>query len=121
MNCVIKLQKVSIQLLFVSIVNYTTRSLPASPESPQKKKRASKLGALELLEKKINKKADLKKMELELRKKELELRELQMEREHEEKQKREEERQKRLDLELAREKAILELLQKFSSNKTQEN
>ena len=70
---------------------------------------------MELLERKIEKKADLKKMELELKKKNLELREIQMEREYEERQKREEERQKRMDLEFAEKKAFLELIQKLSS------
>ena len=60
---------------------------------PQKPKRASKLSALHLLERKMEKKADLKTVELELKRKELELKELQMQREHEEKQKREEDRQ----------------------------
>ena len=68
---------------------------------------------MELLEKKIDKKANLKKMELELKKKELELKEVQMAREHEERQRRDEERQKRMELEFAEKRAMLELLQNF--------
>ena len=70
---------------------------------------------MELLEKKFDKKASLKKMELELKKKELELKEVQMAREHEERQRREEERQKRMELEFAEKRAMLELLKNFSS------
>ena len=73
---------------------------------------------MELLEKKMDKKAEFRKMELELKKRELDLREVQQAREHEEKQRREEERQKRMELEFAEKKAMIELLQKFASKQT---
>ena len=57
----------------------------ASAAKPKKAKRASKLSALQFLERKLDKTAALQKIELELRTKELEIKEIQMEREHEEK------------------------------------
>lgn len=84
------------------------------PDNPKPPKRASKLSAMQFLERKLERKADLKKIELELKRKELELKEIQMEREHEEQQKREEDRQKRMQLEFMERKTMLELLLKLS-------
>ena len=83
-------------------------------ESPKKIKRASKLSAIEMLNAKFDKKADLKKVELDIRMKELELRQLQMDREHEEK-KMEEERKQKMELEFMERKAMIELIQKLAS------
>ena len=66
--------------------------------SPKKTKRATKLSAVEMLNSNINRKADLKKAELDIRMKELEFRKLQAEREHEEKKRMEEERKRKMEL-----------------------
>lgn len=83
--------------------------------SPKKVRRASKLSAIEMLNSKIDKKADLKKVELDIRMKELDFRKLQMDREHEEKKKMEEERKQRMELEFMERKAMIELIQKLAS------
>ena len=70
-----------------------------------KRKRASKISAIEMLGKKYAKKAELKEKELELRRMELELKKRKMENE-------EEERKKRVELELEERKTMLELLKK---------
>ena len=69
-----------------------------------------------MLGQKFEKKAELKRMELELKRKELELKQIKMNREHEEKIKVEDERNKRMQMEFNERKALLELIQKLSSN-----
>ena len=76
---------------------------PASKAKPvKKKKRASKLSVIEMLEKKNERKANFKELELEQRKKEFEI----------QKQKYEEaaERREKLQLELEEKRAFLALL-----------
>lgn len=70
-----------------------------------KRQRTSKLSALEVLEKKFEKKAELKEKELDLWKKELELQERKLISE-------EEERKKRVELELEERRTMMELLKK---------
>ena len=82
--------------------------------SPKKIKRASKLSAVEMLNSKIDRKADLKKAELDIRQQELDLRKVQMERDYEEKKKVEEERKQRMELEFMERKAMIGLLQKLA-------
>ena len=53
---------------------------------------------------------------MELKRKELELKQIKMDREHEEKIKLEDERNKRMQMEFSERKALLELIQKLSSN-----
>ena len=78
-------------------------------------KRASKLSALDMLDKNIEKKSELKEKELELKRMELEMMKIEMDREYEERKKQEEERQKRMELEFAERKAMLNLIQKLVS------
>ena len=70
-----------------------------------KRRRGSKLSAIELMEKKFSRKAELKEKELELRRMELELQQKKFEAEQEE-------RKQRLQLELEERRAIIHLLQK---------
>ena len=70
-----------------------------------KRKRFSKLSAIEMLDKKNEKKADWKETELELRRSELEFNRIKFEAENEEKK-------ERLKLELEERKTMLELLKK---------
>ena len=73
-----------------------------------RRSRSSKLSAMEILQQKFEKKAELKERELELRKKELELQERKLISE-------EEERKKRVDLELEERRAMMQLLKKHLS------
>ena len=82
-----------------------------------KRKRASKLSVIDLLETKFERKAQLKEKELEIRKMELELQKRKMDQDEEERKRAQEERQKRFELELAEKKSMLELIQKLASNK----
>ena len=67
-----------------------------------------------MLNSKIDRKADLKKAELDIRQQELDLRKVQMERDYEEKKKVEEERKQRMELEFMERKAMIGLLQKLA-------
>ena len=76
------------------------------------RQRATKLSAIEMLEKKFKAKSEVKKMELDLKRKEL--KEKQMERDFEQAKRMEEERDKRLSLEFAERRAMLELVQSLA-------
>ena len=80
-----------------------------------KRRRASKLSVMEMLEQKMQRKSELKERELEIRKMELELQKKKMDREEEERKRQEEERQKRMELEFLERRAMLELIQKLVS------
>lgn len=71
-----------------------------------------------MLNSKMDKKAEMKKAELDIRKKELELRQLQMERENEEKKQMADEKKRRLELEFMERKAMLELVQKLAQSQS---
>ena len=79
-----------------------------------KRRRASKLSVIEMVEQKMQRKSELKERELEIRKMELELQKKKMDREEEERK--QEERQKRMELEFSKRLAMLELIQKLVSN-----
>ena len=80
-----------------------------------KRRRASKLSVMEMLEQKMQKKSELKERELEIRQMELELQKKKMDNEERERKTLEEERQKRMELEFAERRAMLELIQKLVS------
>lgn len=77
-----------------------------------KRKRASKLSAIAMLENKFAKKAELKEKELELWRIELELQKRKMDREERKMDMEEEERKLWVQLELEERRAMLELLKK---------
>ena len=81
-----------------------------------KRRRASKLSVMEMLEQKMQRKSELKEREMEIRRMELDLQKRKMDREEEE-QKRLDERQKRMELEFEERRAMLELIKKTSVKK----
>ena len=80
-----------------------------------KRRRASKLSVMEMLEQKMQRKSELKERELEIRRMELDLQKRKMDREEEEQKRLEEERQKRMELEFKERRAMLELIKKLAS------
>ena len=83
--------------------------------SSKKQRRMSKLSAMEMLGKRLERKSELKQQEIELRRMELEIKQRQLEQENEDKLRVEEERKARMELEFAERRALLELVQKLVS------
>lgn len=83
-------------------------------------KRASKLSVVEVIDKKFQRKSELKEKELELRRVELELQKRKMDLEEADRKRADEERKERTSLEFEERRLMLQLLQKLAGGKDNE-
>ena len=95
-------------LCFLNYLNH----LILFPGKTGKAARLTKLLAVQMLEKKFERKAQLKEKELDLRRMELELQSRKLDQEEAARKQEQEEKKKRLELELEERRTMLELLKK---------